>query len=271
MKHFTFLISVLLLCRFVMAGEHWRPVGARATALGSASVSMADNWSVHNNQAGMAFYNRPAVGFFYENNFMLKELGYQSAMVTLPTRYGVFGGNITYTGDAAYSETNAGIAYARAFGNRFAAGLQLDYLHTGLGPEYGSAGIATFELGLMTKISGNLTFGAHIFNPLSAKISGFYDERIASVMRAGFTYTFSEALLMTAEVYKNSQQAVQFLAGTEYRFFNKGYARIGIATNPFKYTFGFGLVIKNLTFDISSTVHEILGYSPQVSLQYAFR
>ncbi|HOW31089.1 MAG TPA: hypothetical protein PLP88_05950 [Bacteroidales bacterium] len=186
-----------------MAGEHWRPVGARATALGSASVSMADNWSVHNNQAGMAFYNRPAVGFFYENNFMLKELGYQSAMVTLPTRYGVFGGNITYTGDAAYSETNAGIAYARAFGNRFAAGLQLDYLHTGLGPEYGSAGIATFELGLMTKISGNLTFGAHIFNPLSAKISGFYDERIASVMRAGFTYTFSEALLMTAEVYKN--------------------------------------------------------------------
>jgi hypothetical protein len=271
MKQFSIFILAFVLCFPVLAGDHWRPVGARAAAMGMASVSIADNWSVHNNPAGMAFYNRPAAGFYYENNFMLKELGYQAASLTIPTRYGVFGGNVTYTGDASYNEANAGVAYSRTFGSRFAAGIQLDYFHTGLTKEYGSVGIATFEVGILTKLSNNLNFGAHIFNPLNAKISGFYDERIAAVMRAGFTYTFSDALLMTAEVYKNSLQPIQFLAGTEYRFFKKGYARIGLATNPFKYTFGFGLEIKNFTLDVSSSVHEVLGYSPQVSLQYAFR
>lgn len=271
MERYIIILLTLFPFLTVNAAGEWRPAGARAAAMGMCSVSLADTWSGHNNQAGLALYNRPAAGFYYENGFMLKELGYQSVTVSIPTHYGVFGGNISYTGDANYNEANAGIAYARTFGSRFAAGIQLDYLHTGLTKEYGSTGIITFEAGVISKLANNLTFGAHIFNPLNAKLTGFYDERIAAVMRAGFTYSFSEKLLLSTEVYKNSQRPAQFLAGTEYRFFSKGYARIGFATNPFKYTFGFGLVIKNLTFDISSSVHEVLGYSPQVSLQYAFR
>lgn len=271
MKYFLVSVSVLMLFVTARAGDHWRPAGARSAAMGMVSVSFPDSWSIHNNQAGMAFYNRPVAAFYYENSFLLKELGYQAAAFTLPTRYGVFGGNVAYTGDAVYNEANAGIAYSRAFGNHFAAGIQLDYLHTGLSNEYGSSGLATFEAGILAKLTSNLTFGAHVFNPLSRKVSAHCDERIPAIMRAGFTYTFSEALLLSAEVSKNSLQPIQFMAGTEYRFFKKGFARIGLATNPFKYTFGFGLEIKNFTFDISSSIHEVLGYSPQVSLQYAFR
>lgn len=271
MKKYYVFIFIAVLSLPVSAADFWRSSGARAAGMGTASVSLADCWSVHNNQAGMAFYNKPAAGFYYENGFMVKELGYQSVALTVPTRYGVFGGNVSYTGDASYNEAMGGLAYAMAFGNRFAAGISLDYLHTGLTAEYGSSNIITFEAGILAKLTNDLTFGAHVFNPLNAKLTGYYDERIPAVMRAGVTYSFSEALLFTTEIYKNSQKPVQFLAGTEYRFFKKGYARIGIATNPFKYTFGFGLEIRNFTFDISSSVHEVLGYSPQVSLQYAFR
>jgi hypothetical protein len=271
MMRYCIFILMLIFSLPVTAGDHWRPAGSRAAALGSASVSLADYWSVNNNQAGMAFYNKPSAGFYYENGFLIKELGYQSVALTVPTRYGVFGSSVSYSGDANYNEAIAGLAYAKSFGNRFSAGIRLDYLHTGLTAEYGASNIVTFEAGILAKLTNDLTFGAHVFNPLNAKLTGFYDEKIPAVMRAGVSYSFSDALLFTTEVFKNSQKPVQFLAGTEYRFFRKGYARIGIATNPFKYTFGFGLEIKNFTFDISSSVHEVLGYSPQVSLQYAFR
>lgn len=271
MRRSYIFIFMIILSIPVSAGDHWRPAGARAAGMGSASVAMADSWSVHNNQAGMAFYNQPSAGFYYENGFLAKELGYQSVALTVPTRYGVFGGNVSYSGDASYNEAMGGLAYAMAFGNRLSAGISLDYQHTGLTAEYGSSNIITFEAGILTKLTNALTFGAHVFNPLNAKLAGNSDERMPAVMRAGFAYTFSDALIMNAEVYKNAQKPLQFMAGTEYRFFSKGYARIGIATNPFKYTFGFGLELKNITLDISSSVHEVLGYSPQVSLQYTFR
>jgi hypothetical protein len=113
-------------------------------------------------------------------------------------------------------------------------------------------------------------FGAHTFNPMHVKLSDYNDERIPTILNAGFGYTFSERLLLTAEAYKNSEYPMEFRSGVEYKFGHMAYARIGITTNPARYTFGFGLEMKSFTLDFSSSVHSQLGYSPQVSLQYSF-
>ena len=63
---------------------------------------------------------------------------------------------------------------------------------------------------------------------------------------------------------------MEFRSGVEYKLGRIAYARIGVSTNPARYTFGFGLEMKKLTVDLSSSIHQQLGYSPQVSLQYAF-
>ena len=267
--HFT-IILLLIFIKVVSASGEWAAHGGRSAGMGFSSAAVSDFWSISNNQAGMAFYDKTSAGVYYENHFLINELSTQTGAFTLKTRYGMIGATINYSGDASYNSTKAGLAYAMKFGNRFAAGLQLDYIGTTLGEEYGKRSNVTFDLGIMVRITEQFAFGAHVFNPLHAKISETSNESIPASMNAGFSYTFSDKLLVTAEACKNSDYKMELRSGLEYKFSHFAYARIGVTTNPARYTFGFGLEMKKLTLDLSSSVHQQLGYSPQVSLQYTF-
>jgi hypothetical protein len=253
-----------------MASGEWIAQGGRSAGMGLSSVAVPDFWSVNNNQAGMAFFDKTAASLYFENRFLIRELGSQTGALVLKTQYGVLGATLAYSGDANYNTTKAGLAYARKFGNRFAAGIQLDYLSDKLGEEYGKRNNITFDAGIMVRISEQLTFGAHTFNPVHAKISEYGDERIPASLNIGFGFTFSDKLLLTAEAYKNNEFPMELRSGIEYKLGSIAFARIGVCTNPARYTFGFGLEMKNLTLDLSSSMHPQLGYSPQVSLQFAF-
>jgi hypothetical protein len=265
----TLLILLGLFKAGVASGE-WNALGGRSAGMGISSAAVSDFWSVNNNQAGMAYYDQTTAGIYYENRFLIKEMGSQTGAFTLKTKYGVLGASVGYSGDANYNTTKAGLAYARKFGNRFSAGIQLDYIVTTLGEEYGKRSNITFDAGIMVRITEQLTFGAHTFNPMHVKLSEYNNERIPTILNAGFGYTFSDKLLLTAEAYKNSEYPMEFRSGAEYKLSRIAYARLGLSTNPARYTFGFGLEMKNLTIDLSSSVHAQLGYSPQISLQYTF-
>ncbi len=266
-------ITVLLLFGAInscFASGEWIAQGGRSAGMGASSAAVSDFWSVTNNQAGMAFYDRSSAGIYYENRFLIRELGSQTGALTLKTKYGMLGASVGYSGDANYSTTKAGLGYALKIGNRFAAGIQLDYIGTALGEEYGKRSNVTFEAGIMVKLSEQLTFGAHTFNPLHVKISEYNDERIPTTMNAGFGYTISDKLLITAEAFKNSEFPMELRTGAEFRLSQIAYARVGLSTNPSLYTFGFGLEMKKLHIDLSSSIHPQLGYSPQASIQYIF-
>lgn len=267
---FTLFIILFALFKTALASGEWIAHGGRAAAMGFSSAATIDFWSVNNNQAGMAFYDKTAAGIYFENRFLIKEMGSQTGAFTLITKYGVLGTTVSYSGDANYSNTKAGLAYARKFGNRFSAGIQLDYIGTKLGEEYGKHSNITFDAGIMVKITDQLVFGAHTFNPVHVQLSDYNNERIPTTLNAGFGLNLSDNLLLTAEAYKNSEFPMELRTGAEYKLGKVAYARIGLSTNPARYTFGFGLDMKNLTFDLSSSVHSKLGYSPQVSIQYSF-
>ncbi len=266
-------ITLLILFGLLKAGTaqtEWNVQGGRSAGMGLSSAAVIDFWSINNNQAGMAFYDKTAAGIYFENRFLIKEMGSQAGAFALKTRYGMLGATVGYSGDANYNTTKAGIAYARKFGTRFSAGIQLDYIGTTLGEEYGKRSNITFDAGIMVKISEQLIFGVHTFNPMHVKLSEYNNERIPTILNAGFGYTFSDKLLLTAEAFKNSEFPMEFRTGAEFKLSRIAYARIGLSTNPARYTFGFGLEMKNLTLDLSSSVHPQLGYSPQVSVQYSF-
>lgn len=265
----TIFIALGFLQSTIASGE-WITQGGRSAGMGLSSAAVSDFWSVNNNQAGMAFCDNTGVAIYFENRFLIKELGTQTGALTLKTKYGMLGATVAYSGDANYSNTKAGLAYALKFGNHFSAGIQLDYIGTKLGEEYGKRSNITFEAGIMVKITDQLTFGAHTFNPMHVKLSDYNNERIPTALKAGFGFTFSDKLLLTAEAYKNSDSPMELRTGAEYKLGKVAFARLGLSTNPARYTFGFGIVMKNLTFDLSSSLHSQLGYSPQVSMQYSF-
>lgn len=264
------LILFIGFFNIALASGEWNAAGGRSAAMGFSSAAVSDFWSINNNQAGMAFYDKTAAGVYYENRYLIKELGMQTGAFTLKTRYGVIGATVGYTGDASYNTTKAGLAYALKFGNRLSAGIQLDYIGTTLGEEYGKRSNITFDAGIMVRITEQLTFGAHTFNPMHVKLSDYNNESIPATLNAGFAYTFTDKLVLTAEAYKNSDFPMEFRSGAEFKMGSIAYARLGLSTNPARYTFGFGLEMKNFTVDLSSSYHQQLGYSPQFSLQYSF-
>jgi len=247
------------------------PEGGRSASMAGASVALSDFWSLQNNQAGLAFYNRFAAGAYYENRFLTKELSLKSGGVVLPVNRGVFGFKVSYFGYSMYNESKFGLAYARRLGEKIAVGVQLDYLLTSFGNDYGSKGLATFEVGILSKINEHLTLGAHVFNPINAKLAEYGDERIPAIIRVGASYAFDDKLMATAEVEKETEFDPVAKFGIEYRIIEEIYVRGGIASNPGLYAFGFGVNLKNLKLDFSSSVHQVLGFSPQISMTYWFK
>ncbi len=270
-KHkFLLLLCIFFMTEVMAAGENV-PEGARSSAMGGASVALADFWSLQNNQAGMAWQEHLTAGAYYENRFLVKELSLKSAGAVLPVRYGVFGLKVSHFGYEQFNESKFGLAYARKLSERFAVGMQLDYLHTAIGGDYGSHGALTFEVGLLARIDDHLSLGAHIYNPIRAQMADYADERIAAAFRLGAAYAFDENLTLTAEAEKQSDFDVNLKFGIEYRLIPQLCVRGGIATDPALYSFGFGVLLGNLQIDISSSIHQVLGYSPQVGLIYHFK
>ena len=283
MKIITVALGIVLISSVVLfASNDNTTIGGRSAALANSSVTLNDFWSVHNNQAGLAYFDHIAVGFYYENRFMVKELGLRAGAFILPTKSGVFGLNYNYFGYTKYNEQKIGLAYARAFGDRFSVGLQLDYLTTRIAEDYGSKNTFTFELGIRTKLSENFVIAVHVYNPIGVKIENEYNEKIPTIFKLGLSYQLSDKLLLALETEKDLIYKPLLRAGIEYKIVEQAIVRMGYSTLPSTtgsqnfsisslYAFGFGLNLKKLVIDFSSTVHQTLGWSPQISIIYNFK
>jgi len=265
------VLLFLFLSSLLFAGHDNTPQGGRSAAMANASVALSDFWSLQNNQAGLAYYNHLAAGFYYENRYLTQELSLKSGGFVIPTNSGNFGLNLTYFGYSKYNESKVGISFARSFGKVLAIGLQLDYLYTSIADGYGNKGLVTFELGLLSKINDHLTLGAHIYNPTNAKLAEYDDERIPAILKVGAAYSFDNNILISVEAEKDTEHDPILKFGLEYQIIEKIFVRGGVSSNPGLYSFGFGLNLDKLKIDFSSTIHQTLGYSPQISLYYNFK
>jgi hypothetical protein len=264
------LILFLFTVGFLYAADNY-PVGARSAGVANASVTYSDVWSAFHNQAGLAELKNPSAGVYFENRFLISELSLKSFAVAVPvSKAGTFSLNLTQFGYNLYNEKKAGIGYGKKLGEKFSAGIQLDYLSTYIADDYGTRNSFAVEAGFIAEPIKNLKLGAHVFNPNKAKVAEYTDERVPVIMRFGASYKFSEKILISAEEEKDIDQKSAFKAGIEYHVVEILYLRGGIASNPTLSTFGFGLNINQFVLDIASSYHQELGFSPQFSLGYNF-
>lgn len=274
-KYFVnFLTTILLVCCFhatTIASGGIYQIGSRSAGMGRSSVAITDFWGIMNNQAGIALYDKPTIGIYYENRFLINQLSTKNISGIWPTKYGVIGASYNHFGYKLYNNQKIGLTYARAFGKKLRVGLQLDYLQTVIGNNYGRAGNITFEIGVQSDISDQITIGAWVFNPIMVKLAEYDNEKLPAVFRLGFAWRISDVFLATIEAEKNTTIIpVTFRGGLEYELKSRFFFRTGFSTNKEIFSFGFGLHIKHLTFNISAIMHESLGFSPQSSLIFHF-
>lgn len=254
----------------LLAGTEDFPSGARSAAVGHASASFTDLWSVHHNQAGLGFVRNLSAGVSYENRFLMKEISVRGAAVAIPVKGGTFGLGMNSFGYSLYSENKYSLSFAKAFGEKFSGGIAMDYVHTRIGDGYGSRGALVAEAGIIARPLKNFSIGAHVYNPNRARVAAYADERLPTVLRLGADYKFSANLLVAVEAMQDIAQKTIFKAGLEYRAVKSFYLRAGVSTQPTFTSFGFGVYLRKFKMDVAASYHQVLGISPQLSLSYAF-
>lgn len=262
--------SAVLIIENCSAGGEFRMAGARSASMGSSSVALTDLWSAFNNQAALSGLTAPAAGFYYENRFMLKELGFKAAAFVYPYKTSTVALSITQFGFEAWKENKVGLSYSKAFSNYLAIGVQLDYCMMHRDEHYGDFNYLTFEVGILSEITQRFTMGAHVYNPMNTGISETNDERAPAVFRLGGAYKVTDNFTITAETEKDINHRTLFKSGFEYIIIPEIQLRAGITSEPSTFCFGVGIFYRKFTMDFSASYHQVLGFSPQTSVIYTF-
>lgn len=265
------LIFVVFFCHFIPlhAYEDNLPFGGRAAGMAGASVAHADIWSVYNNQAGLCEITSITLAL-YNDNKLIEELGTKSLVFGIPFKTGTFGVSISSAGLNDAGLQKFGVAFGKKLGEKFSAGLQMDYIRLIQPANYGNDGALTFELGMIANPVENFFIGFHVFNPLRIKYFHQEDQRLYTLIKAGIEYHFTEKFQMAAETEKDLDYAANFKIGCDYNFYKNLYFRLGLATNPVLYSFGLGFNLQRINADVAFSFHDKLGLIPHVSFSYAF-
>ncbi len=237
-----------------------------------ASVAMYHQWAAFHNQAGLAGIGQPGFALHTENRFMVPGMSLAAMACVYPTSAGSVGLSLRHFGNQLYREGTAGISYAHRFGDQWSAGVQLSYHLVSLGHGLGSKSLFTAEVGIIYHILPGLQVGTHIYNPNRVLLKRYdyldLDEYHPTIIRTGFLYTFSSDILLAAEAVKDIRHQASYRFGLEYPFGERFWLRAGLSTHPMENSFGFGLTWGNWCFDMATTYHHVLGYSPQLGALY---
>ena len=113
-----------------------------------------------------------------------------------------------------------------------------------------------------------MTLGVHIFNPTTVKLNEV--ENIPSIFRLGLRYNANQKVSVLTEGSLESNQKGSLHLGLEYKIITELSLRIGFSTNPAKNSFGLGYSLNKIQIDIAVNRHQLLGYSPQISVSSTF-
>jgi hypothetical protein len=268
------LVFVLVITDLPAGASHDNyPAGARAAAMGQVGVMYPDFWAVWHNQAGLGFYSRFAAGIHHENRFVVPEFGFHSVGAAIPTGRGTLGFSYHYFGFSAYHESKFGLAFGKAFHERFSVGLQLDYLNTYIDNELGNSGTIAIEAGIMAEPADKLLIGFHVYNPTGASIPKMGGEKVPVILRAGLGYRFGESLFMGIETEKDLDIAlVRYKLGMEYRLIDYIYVRAGFMLQEYvEHSFGIGFEGWGFQASLAFSYQQLIGYTPYFSLHYVFK
>lgn len=247
------------------------PTGARAAALGNASVTLPDVWALHNNVAGIASLAQPEAGVYVENRFGIQAFTTVALQAVYPTsKFGSYGISLSRFGDALYSQQSVGIGAAHRLG-QFSLGAKAEVWQVAVAG-YGSRKAVALSVGGRGEILPNLYFGAYAFNINQSGLAAFEDERLATVMKAGLSYAPYPRFLLAMETEKSIDHDATFKAGLEYLLLQEKLAlRTGFSTLTNSATFGIGFQARQLqvAYAFGSTTR--LGSSHHISVSYKFQ
>ncbi len=268
-KYLIYLLCFMSVSVYAVNDNY--PSGARVSGLSNSGVVLKDLWSNYHNQAGLTGVDKLTIGFHYENKYVVSQYGLHSLALAIPTHRGTIGASITFFGYSKYNESKISLAFGKAFGEKFSAGIQLDLLNIYQAEDYGNSTTLAVEAGILAEPLQGFLIGAHVYNPTMSYYRTFETEKVPTIFQIGIGYYFTEKLFVVMEAEKDIERRPVYQGGVEYHVIKSIYARFGVSTYEMSsYSFGVGFVYKGIKADMAFSQHQILGYTPHVSFSYSF-
>ncbi|MFN0274429.1 MAG: hypothetical protein ACKVPJ_01690 [Chitinophagales bacterium] len=267
MKNAVFGLFVIIVFTS-QAQVGYNNLGSRSNGMGDASVTLTDVFSVFNNQGALGFVEQTSFGLSAQNVFGLEGLHVFNGAAAIKTNSGNFGVSVNYFGDENFNQMKAGIAYGRNLGEKFGAGIQLDYVSTNVN-ELNNASAITFEAGIKYSPYKKLEIGARVFNPIRAKLGeGLAEEELPALLNIGLSYVPSDKVILAIEGEQQLDADLRIKSGIEYQIIDALFLRGGYLSNPSMFTCGAGLKLKGFYFDFAAQFHQQLGLTPGIGVMY---
>jgi hypothetical protein len=237
--------------------------------MGSAGVALQGIWSLQQNSAGTAGIEHAIFALGYEQHFLAPELSTKSAVFALPLKGNVFGISFQRYGFSDYLEQTTGLAYSRSFSGTLSLSLIFKHHQVSI-PKYGLTQAFSVDAGMQYRLNDKIRIGSQISNPGKSGFDELSDSYFPVSISFGISCDLSDKVLIVSELYKMLDSGINVKFGLEYQLINWFYVRGGISANPFKQSAGFGLKHRRVAFDAAVSSHPILGFSPNLSLNYEF-
>lgn len=263
---------IALFCVPVLVwSQNWSGLaGGRSAALAHSSVALRDVWASHHNQAGLARQEAVQAGLSYERRYFLPDLNLGQMALAVPVSQGTLGLAVSRFGFDLFHQSKVGLSYARPFGPRVAASLQVNYHQQYIEELQPQRSALSFEAGLMLRPLEELHLGFHIFNPNRSFLHREAGERLPFIGRLGAHYTLGEEVALTGEFHKQLFLPEQYRLGMEWKWIENIYLRTGLALQPWQVCFGLGYDWGPWQINASYQYARLPGSNANFSLQYRF-
>ena len=264
--------SLIIICFFISI--HFLQ-GQSLVLIGGGAWQASNGGIVTNPTNINAIYTNPASlssldskwGFDVgvERRFNLSELSTFSGGGFFKIDNSVIGASIVRYGYEDYTEQKIGFTYSRKLFNNFNIGSNFNVLQYRLN-EFGNKTVLSFDIGLLTKISDNLSIGSVLNNPASSRL---LDDRDLPVrISVGTNYQPSKKVNWIVELEKIIDEDLTIKSAILYYPVESLSLRIGGDFN--RNLIGFGVLynIQGLNVTGGYSYNSILGNYPSVSLGY---
>jgi hypothetical protein len=242
--------------------------GARPLGMGGTFVAVANTGdAMYYNPAGLWQIANPYAQTFYSAPFNLKELGTTVFNFTYPMSFGNGSLNFESYGYDVYRETTLGAAYSGSFRDKLVYGVVFNYDHLNI-KDAGSASTAGIDIGLLFRPHEKATIGFSARNVNRPSIKG---DELPQTFSMGLSVRMIDPLILNADVYKDVKFPADLRFGAECQFFDRLFLRLGMATEPSRFSAGLGFDFGKGAIDYAIYSHSDLGVTHAVSASFHFQ
>lgn len=259
------------------AAAQYAEGGARVLALGRAGVALGQEAWGHTNPAAWAGLRERRVGLQASQAFGLSELRLATLSAGAPTPVGTVGLAARSYGFSERRETRVIVGLGRPLpispSRRLDVGVSVGY-ESAATEGYDSVGAVLLSAGVQSELVPGLRGGLAARNLLGLGRSDEDDLRYSAAtvpgLTVGLAYAPSERALLVLDADQDLDFGLSIRAGAEVLPVEALALRVGVSTEPVRFTAGAGVRVGGLRADVAVERHETLGLTPAVGVEVSF-